>query len=253
MKQPRPTALSLLAGELDEADVEALLAETERASEASDELDLVCDLVAALEREPELLSATTPLRSELVELDADSTHIELATPRPRPLPLVAALALAAASVLALWLLDREPAWPASLAPPPWLATELRGPDTDPAGALARDFAAAMAPYRTRAWSAAGAALDTFLDDHPEHAPARFYRAVCFEHEAEFDRASRAYRRVADDDSDLLGDHALWRLAHLRLAERDAEAARALLNELVARDGPFAPNAEALLAEPFWPR
>ncbi len=221
-------------------------ADPERDAEASNELDFVADFAAAAELERAFLEGAIPSRAGDLRI--------VTTPRRALLwPLVAA---AAAIVVTLFVMRRaaaplvtDPVGAAvtgtervALAPPAYLATALR----DDAAQLARDYARAMESYGRGDYARAVVDLRAFLDAHPAHASAAFYAAAALEATEATDAARELYATVANRESGLIGDHALWRLAHLELAHGDRERAEASLNELVERAGVFERNARALL-------
>ena len=224
MTQPtQPTAVSLLTGELSEAEFERLLCASEQDPQGSLEIELVADLAAVLERRQ--VRASTGERS-----------------RAHAWPAHRWWAAAAALLLASWILHPG-GTPTPLPMPPFLSGEVRAP----AASGRVEFDQAMRPYAQGRYGAGLEALDRFLDQHPEHRPARFYRAVCLEQLGRIPQALEAYREV-ESTTDLLAEHATWRRAHLLLRGKEFSAARIALQQLVAQDGAYAPNAARLLED-----
>lgn len=226
---------SLFTGELGPEEVDALLERAASDPTASDELDFLADLVAAAE---ERRAALEPHPLELVRGGSR---------RRRPAVWIAtAAALLLAFVLVRGRTTDPPAGRlaslADLAPPVWVAGDLRA-GTDE---RARAFAAAMAPYAERRWDAALDSLSTFLETYPEHLPARFYLGAVELHEGRLGDAHLNLATVSERATGLLADHAAWLRAQAALAAGDGADARTHLRGLVAGAGPFAARAGELL-------
>lgn len=226
----QPGPVSLFTGELNGEQYEELLRRAENDPELAAELDLVADLAAAAGRD------------------------EASLPAPVARPLVGGRLLAAAGVLLsaaiLLVILNRPLTEApigaggTLAPPVFQPTSQRDSGT----VLVRAFAAAMVPYQEGRYKQAAASLETFLLEHPEHRPGRFYRAVCLEQVGSTEQAAAVYRSLGGAGSDFLAEHALWRLAHLLKAGGNDDRSLEVLADLKARGGAFAPNAGQLLDE-----
>jgi len=220
----RAGAASLATGELDGAAIERLLAASERDGDLAAEIDLA-------ERAPAAFATDRSSASTPAPRSARGARRWLA-------PLIAAAGLLA------WL-----SWPragsadlADRGPPPYAAVALRDGGTD----LAQAFAAAMEPYAAGDHAAAVEALTRFLEGHPGHAPARFYRAAAHEQLGRLEAAAEELAAVASGADGLLADHARWRLANVRLLGDEPDRARAVLREMLRRGGPFSEPAAALL-------
>ena len=213
---------------------EGFLQLVERAEQdpaASQELDLLADVLAAAELEHERLSRA---------------------PAPQPPSfawqgkLAAAATILFLAVLGFWLLDRRrEGTPASLADrsaPRYLAAALREPDEP----LDDAFERAMERYTAGEYDPAARALSTWLEAHPEHGPARFYLAAAREQLGQPSEAEADYRRVAEEQEGSLGEHARWRLANLLLARGEVQRARSELERLTSSTAGFAAQARELL-------
>lgn len=217
----------------EERGFERLLERAERDMAASQELDLLADLVAAAELEKARLQRAPEPASALPGLLA------------RPWIFAAAASLLFLFAMGLWFARARAVRPAALAvltPPAFVHGTLRAPDAT----LDEVFARAMEPYVKRAWPAAVTALDALLAERAQHGPARFYRAAALEQLGELARAAADYERVAQVPDALLAEHARFRLANLYLRNGELERARALLSELRAGGGELARNAAELL-------
>jgi tetratricopeptide (TPR) repeat protein len=222
---------------LDPRDLERLLERAEREPEASAELDLVADLVAAAELQRAALTrAPRP---------AASAHT------PRRWILAAAASVLFLVAVGLWYSGRERAGTqrgaqrlVAAEAPRYLVSELRAPgEPDALG-----FEAAMEPYVRADWAAAALALEACLRREPEHGPSRFYLAAAREQLGELDAAEEHYTRAAAAPDPLLSAHARLRLARLWLARGERERARAELERLRGEGGELASSAAELLAE-----
>jgi TolA-binding protein len=215
----------------DPAGLERLIEAAERDPAASEELDLLCDLVAAAERERTRL-AVPPSRPPV------RTLVD-------PVVLALAASLLFLVALGIWALrrgGREQERLAHLDPPRYVAVEVR----DDGSPLVQAFKQAMEPYARGEWLAAREALAAFLREHPEHGPARFYLAAACEALGEHGRAETEYARVLDHPDVLLAAHARLRLAHLLLARGEDARARDELRALAEGGSELAPNARELL-------
>jgi len=217
----------------EERGFERLLERAERDPAASQELDLLADLVAAAELERARLSRAPEPVSALPGLFA------------RPWVFAAAASLLFLFALGLWFVRGGAVRPSALAvltPPAFVAGTLR----DPEAAKDAAFLGAMEPYGAGDWPAAVAALDALLAARPQHGPARFYRAAAREQLGELARAAEDYALAAQAPDALLAEHARFRLANLWLRGGELERARALLGELRDGGGELARNAAELL-------
>jgi len=228
-------------GELDEERSRDVLDHVEACASCSRELDLLADLVR-LEAEPRALQST---RGE---------GRTAALPRKRPWRWARRIAVAAALLLlALGLFDRafdpsggavRPADLAALADrslPSFVAAELRGPEAG----LASEFELAMQGWQGPDLGAVESSLTRFLDAHPDHAPARFYRGVARRDLDRLDEARADLRSAVDRAQGPLREHALWCLAQTELLSGDAESAREALRTLRDSGGDYAECALAL--------
>src|SRR5262249_41640353 len=126
--------------------------------------------------------------------------------------LAAAASVLFVAALSLWFARRAAPVPlrelAERTAPRYVEANLRGneePEYVP-------FPKAMMRYTAGDYAGAADALARLLEDEPEHGPARFYLAAAREQLGELDAAQSDYRRVADEQPGLLGEHARWRLA-----------------------------------------
>ena len=219
--------------------LERVLECAERDPAASEELDLVTDIVAAAELERARLSLRRAPAAAASALPFPSWT------------LAAAASVLFALALGLWYFrsggERASRSLASLAAPRYVAVELRGDDPT----LAEDFARAMEPYARGDWRGSASAIDAFLERHPEHGPARFYLAASWEQLGDLARAEREYERATASPDALLAGHARLRLA-LRLYARGERAqARAALTARLAEEGERAPGAREWLERLEW--
>lgn len=210
----------------DERNLERLLERAEQDPVLSEQLDFQADLVAAAElRRAELVPASAPRGTS--------------SRRRRVLWLAAAALLVLSASAALWFrpwfLGGDGSAGARLLAardaPRYVTAELRSPD-EPQEVFSRT----MEPYVRGAWPQAARQLETFLQEHPEHGPARFYLAAATEQLGDLASAEADYLRVAAVSDTLLAQHARLRLALLWLTRGEIERARGALEALQEEGG-----------------
>lgn len=179
--------------------------------------------------------------------------------------LAAAAALLVAAGAGLWLTRQRPAAPAPVVPAaasrpsdlwrdlPVAAAAYRPPSPEDElvfrsgeGADGREFAEAMVPYTKGDYRATEAGLARFLEKHPGHADASFYRGVCLlmlgkpEQARPLLASAAASRRAAKE--------ARWYLALALVKSGDAAAALGKLDAVVRSRGPHRDEAARLAEE-----
>lgn len=121
-------------------------------------------------------------------------------------------------------------------------TELPALDPNVVDPYASELAAALVDVAREDWASVVTKLDAFLDLHPDHAVARFQRAVAQRTLGRFDAARTDLRLLREATQGPLRDDAEWALVHLELAADDPRAALALLDEIERRNGAYAGRA-----------
>lgn len=215
----------LAASRLDAAALDELLDHIEGCAACSHELDGVAALVGAAD--------------------------EARPARPRSLrPLLWPL-LAAAAALVLWLAPRPGGGEvarlrelARIAPITVPDSTLR---TAAAQAPAREWRAAMELYRNADWERCAAALEDLRAGGDERALLDLYLGIARAQAGREREAVTALQRAERGSTGLLRQHALWHRAHAHLALGEGPAAIGVLEELVALDEDYAPNARQLLS------
>ena len=242
--------LALLAGESSAEDRDEILERAQADSVGSSELDFAADLTRALEQHDR--SMHQAVRAQ------DPADVALASGGLRGAWIWRAAAAVFVACLGGFLVLR------GLSPPEHPATgsfglaRLDAPVfsplsvRDPEDSIQAEFAGAMQAYVSGGPAAAREALEAFHEDHPKHAPARFYLAVCRESAGDDRAAVELYRgltRTERESAGWLGDHAAWRLAHLLDHLGESERAREVLEELALGSGPFSELADELVDRP----
>ncbi len=220
---PDPSPVSLWTGELTPKEIDLVLQQAEDDPQASAELELAC---------------------ELARWAQDAPHQRAA---PRALAWRAWLAAGVVLLVAgLWWMrtpHQGPAEPWIPAPPRFVVLQLRGA-ADPLGTA---FSAAMESYPSGDFERTLEALTLFLERHPDHGPAHFYRGACLDQLGRFQEAQRSYAETAQRSTGFLSERARWHWALSALAAGDRPQALERLAQLIAEDGEFAANARELSA------
>lgn len=213
----------LAAGDLDAESSGRALTHAEQCPECSRELDFLADLLIAVHALP------------ATRRTSNRTWIYWAA------------GLAAAATLVIFLArgrnaESRDGFTIDRSIPLFVDGDLR----DASEPLKRDFATAMEPYSRRDFTGAIASLTAFLAQHADHGPARFYRGIAALETGDRARAGDDFAAVAASATGYLHEHALWRLANVRLAEARRAEALAILEGLRDAHGEFAANADAAL-------
>lgn len=228
----REQLVGFALGELDATESGAVLAHVETCAECSRELDFLADTLVAAEKRAATSSAP-------IQFSRSKSWRKRVAPLAIAAGFIAALAMLAGAVFFHWF-GTDYARLADRSVPRWMSAETRGPDE----ALARELETAMKPYSEGNFAAAIDALTRFLDAHPGHGPALFYRGIAHIEARDHGAALRDLEEVAQNAKGFLREHARWRIANLLLADGDVAGARARLREMV--EGEFALNARELL-------
>ncbi|MCE9594296.1 MAG: zf-HC2 domain-containing protein [Planctomycetes bacterium] len=113
--------------------------------------------------------------------------------------------------------------------------------------VAEEFAAALDGWGRGEFGGVAARLDPFLDVHPDHARARFQRAIARRELGQLEGARSDLRLLVDNAQGPVHDEALWVLANLELQADDPTAALSALARLEEAGGEAGQRAEALAA------
>jgi hypothetical protein len=223
---PLHQRLSALAlGELDREASLAVLAHAEVCPACSRELDVYADLVT--------VGTGVIVRTQ--------GRLERWRSRAPKIVFVAAIGFVLLGVLdQLFGPSKKPTY-AELADRS-LPTTFEVDDDDP---YESELAQAVASFGAGDLAATVDELDRFLDLHPDHAVARFHRALASRELGRVENARADLKTLVANTQGTLRDDATWALANLELTQEDPTAALAALGALESSGGEAAERASEL--------